>query len=169
MASSYSNRQRNAPPVVVIKPFTRAAQNFALQTKLTREILDGNGQSMGTEVYTEVRIQGTVLAIGPGFETDIHGRNYKGLNIQINPDKDRFVQTADPEVQKTMDTLHVGDLVYVTGEWHRNAGSRGFHTRLRSILVLERAIQPGPVVSEQAIASTLASIEAEDPTLAAAA
>jgi hypothetical protein len=58
MASSFvsrqRNQQRNTPPVA-IKPFVRAAQNFALQTKQNREITDGSGQSMGTEVYTEIR------------------------------------------------------------------------------------------------------------------
>ena len=50
MASSFvsrqRNQQRNTPPVA-IKPFVRAAQNFALQTKQNREITDGSGQSDG--------------------------------------------------------------------------------------------------------------------------
>jgi hypothetical protein len=50
MASSFvsrqRNQQRNTPPVA-IKPFVRAAQNFALQTKQNREITGRPGSVHG--------------------------------------------------------------------------------------------------------------------------
>ena len=153
MASSFVSRQRtsqrNTPPVA-IKPFVRAAQNFALQTKQNREITDGSGQTMGTEVYTEIRMQGNVLAIRDEGIEDEFGRQYIGVVIQINPDKDRFVQTADPELHAQILKLNKGDLVYVTSEWHRNSSGRGFHARAKTITVLEPAATPGPVVVEAA-------------------
>jgi hypothetical protein len=159
MASSFvsrqRNQQRNTPPVA-IKPFVRAAQNFALQTKQNREILDGQGQSVGTEVYTEIRMQGTVLAVRDEGIEDEFGRQYIGLVIQINPDKDRFVQTADPTLHAQILALKQGDLVYVTSEWHRNSSGRGFHARAKTITVLAPASTPGPVAVE-AIADALAS------------
>ena len=154
MVSSFVSRQRTSQsrntPLVAIKPFVRAAQNFALQSKQNREILDGQGQSVGSEVYTEIRMQGNVLAIRDEGIEDEFGRQYIGLVIQINPDKDRFVQTADPTLHAQILALNKGDLVYVTSEWHRNSSGRGFHARAKTITVLEPAATPGPVAVEAA-------------------
>ena len=154
MVSSFVSRQRTSQsrntPLVAIKPFVRAAQNFALQSKQNREILDGQGQSVGSEVYTEIRMQGNVLAIRDEGIEDEFGRQYIGLVIQINPDKDRFVQTADPTLHAQILALNKGDLVYVTSEWHRNSSGRGFHARAKTITVLEPAPALGPVAVEAA-------------------
>jgi len=75
--------------------------------------------------------------------------------IQINPDKDRFVQTADPTLHAQILALKQGDLVYVTSEWHRNSSGRGFHARAKTITSWRRR-HAGPVAVEST-ADALAS------------
>ena len=96
-------------------------------------------------------MQGNVLAIRDEGIEDEFGRQYIGLVIQINPDKDRFVQTADPDLHAQILELNKGDLVYVTSEWHRNSSGRGFHARAKTITVLAPASTPGPVAVEAAL------------------
>jgi hypothetical protein len=47
--------------------------------------------------------------------SDRHGQDYIGLNIEIQPGYDRFVQSADPAIQAQLFAANRGDLVRIVG------------------------------------------------------
>lgn len=73
--------------------------------------------------------------------TGRYERDYIGLNIEIDPGYDKFIQSADPKIQAQFMAARQGDLLWVTGVV-KNGGKS---IRVLTMKVIEAA--PPPVLS----------------------
>lgn len=157
-----SNRPAPTPIADVSKKEIKIApKNFCITKNTVEEILDGDNNVIGTEVVALNLIQGRVLAVRDENRqgekvVDSVGRHYIGLQIEVDPGKDRYAQSTDPELHEQMLQLNPGDLVYIEGELKRNRNNRGRHARLTRLVVLEKTAT-GPVAVETAEAATTAA------------
>jgi acetyl/propionyl-CoA carboxylase alpha subunit len=69
--------------------------------------------------------------------TGRYERDYIGLNIEIDPGYDKFIQSADPKIQAQFMAARQGDLLWVT--------NGGKSIRVLTMKVIEAA--PPPVLS----------------------
>jgi hypothetical protein len=84
---------------------------------------------------------------------DKYEREYVGLNLQISPGYNRFVQSADPAIQAQLKEARKGEVVWVTGV----VKNRGSNIRILTIKTLVQAATPGPVAVAQPVTETVAA------------
>jgi hypothetical protein len=150
--NSNARTSRPAPtPIAEVskKDIKIAPKNFCITKNTVEEVLDGDNNVIGTELVALNLIQGRVLAVRDENRqgekvVDSVGRHYIGLQIEVEPGKDRYAQSTDSELHAQMLQLNPGDLVYIEGELKRNRNNRGRHARLTRLVVLEKAAT-GPV------------------------
>jgi hypothetical protein len=110
--------------------------NFYVTRPVSKEIKDETtGKSLGVQRHNEATIQGNVLGLVDNNITDKYERDYIGLNIEIEPGYDRFVQSANPEIQALLLAAKRGDLVRITGV----VKGRGSNIRILTYTTLKAA------------------------------